>query len=45
MIELSDLTKKFDTFTAVDHLNLRIETGEFFGLLGQTEPERLQQSV
>ena len=34
MIELSDLTKKFDTFTAVDHLNLRIETGEFFGLLG-----------
>ena len=34
MIELSDLTKKFDKFTAVDHLNLRIETGEFFGLLG-----------
>ena len=26
--------EKFDTFTAVDHLNLRIETGEFFGLLG-----------
>ena len=46
MIELSDLTKKFDTFTAVDHLNLRIETGEFFGLLRpKTEPERLQQSV
>ena len=34
MIELSDLTKKFDTFTAVDHLNLQIESGEFFGLLG-----------
>ena len=34
MIELSDLTKKFDTFTAVDHLNLTIETGEFLGLLG-----------
>ena len=34
MIELIDLTKKFDDFTAVDHLNLRIETGEFFGLLG-----------
>lgn len=46
MIELSDLTKKFDTFTAVDHLNLRIETGEFFGLLGPNpEPEKLQQSV
>lgn len=34
MIELKDLTKKFDGFTAVDHLNLTIETGEFFGLLG-----------
>ncbi len=34
MIELKNLTKKFDDFTAVDHLNLTIETGEFFGLLG-----------
>ena len=34
MIELKDLTKKFDDFTAVDHLSFRIETGEFFGLLG-----------
>ena len=34
MIELKNLTKKFDTFKAVDHLNLKIETGEFFGLLG-----------
>ncbi|MEE0956231.1 MAG: ABC transporter ATP-binding protein [Eubacterium sp.] len=34
MIELRNLTKKFDDFTAVDHLNLTIETGEFFGLLG-----------
>lgn len=34
MIELRGLTKKFDGFTAVDHLDLTIETGEFFGLLG-----------
>ncbi len=34
MIELRDLTKTFDRFTAVDHVNLRIESGEFFGLLG-----------
>jgi ABC-2 type transport system ATP-binding protein len=34
MIELKNLTKKFDSFTAVDSLNLTIETGEFFGLLG-----------
>lgn len=34
MIEIRNLTKKFGDFTAVDHLNLTIETGEFFGLLG-----------
>ena len=34
MIELRDLTKTFDHFTAVDSLNLQIATGEFFGLLG-----------
>lgn len=34
MIELKNLTKKFQDFTAVDHLNLTISTGEFFGLLG-----------
>ena len=34
MIELSNLTKRFGDFTAVDHLSLKIETGEFFGLLG-----------
>ena len=34
MIELIELTKTFGDFTAVDHLNLKIETGEFFGLLG-----------
>lgn len=34
MIEIKGLTKKFGEFTAVDHLDLTIETGEFFGLLG-----------
>jgi ABC-2 type transport system ATP-binding protein len=34
MIQLDDLTKKFGTFTAVDHLTLRIERGQFFGFLG-----------
>ncbi len=34
MIELKDLTKQFGSQTAVDHLNLEIKTGEFFGLLG-----------
>jgi ABC-2 type transport system ATP-binding protein len=34
MIELKNLTKKFGDFTAVDRVNLQIETGEFFGLLG-----------
>ncbi len=34
MIELRNLTKAFEDFVAVDHLNLKIETGEFFALLG-----------
>ncbi len=34
MIETIGLTKKFDAFTAVDSLNLTIESGEFFALLG-----------
>ncbi|MDO5539456.1 MAG: ABC transporter ATP-binding protein [Eubacteriales bacterium] len=34
MIEIKNLTKKFDDFTAVDSLDMTIETGEFFGLLG-----------
>lgn len=34
MIVLKNLTKKFDQFTAVDSVNMEIETGEFFGLLG-----------
>ena len=33
MIETKNLTKTFDNFTAVDSLDLKIETGEFFGLL------------
>lgn len=45
MIELINLTKKYDNFTAVDNLNLTIETGEFFGLLGPTEQERQQLSA
>jgi ABC-2 type transport system ATP-binding protein len=34
IIELFDLTKKYGSFTAVDHLNLNIRKGEIFGLLG-----------
>lgn len=33
-IELIGLTKKYGTFTAVDHVDLAIQTGEIFGLLG-----------
>ena len=34
IIELNDLTKKYGSFTAVDHLNLSIRKSEIFGLLG-----------
>jgi ABC-2 type transport system ATP-binding protein len=34
MIEIVNLTKKFDQLTAVDNVNLRIERGSIFGFLG-----------
>lgn len=34
MIELKNTVKKFDTYTALDGVNLRIEKGTAFGLLG-----------
>jgi len=33
-IEAQGLTQRFGTFTAVDHVNFRIERGEIFGFLG-----------
>jgi ribosome-dependent ATPase len=33
-IEAHDLTRRFGTFTAVDHVTLAIERGEIFGFLG-----------
>ena len=34
IIELNELTKVYDRYTAVDHLTLTIRRGEIFGLLG-----------
>ncbi len=34
IIELVDLTKKYRSFTAVDHINLTVRKGEIFGFLG-----------
>ncbi len=34
LIDIKNLTKKFDDFTAVDNLSLEISEGEIFGLLG-----------
>ena len=39
-IEAHGLTQRFGAFTAVDHVNFRIERGEIFGFLGL---ERLRQ--
>jgi drug efflux transport system ATP-binding protein len=33
-IEVKDLTRKFRTFTAVDHISFDVEVGEIFGFLG-----------
>ncbi|HAR39513.1 MAG TPA: ABC transporter [Porphyromonadaceae bacterium] len=34
VIEVTDLTKKFGNFTAVDHITFDVEEGEIFGFLG-----------
>ncbi|HKR01791.1 MAG TPA: ABC transporter ATP-binding protein [Pyrinomonadaceae bacterium] len=33
-IETFNLVRRFDDFTAVDHINLKVERGRFFGFLG-----------
>jgi len=35
MLNLTNLTKKFGNFTAVNNINLEINAGDFFGFLGQ----------
>ena len=34
VISVKDLTKKFGSFTAVDHITLQVRRGEIFGFLG-----------
>ncbi|HLG51773.1 MAG TPA: ATP-binding cassette domain-containing protein [Chloroflexota bacterium] len=34
IVEVQDLVKRFDSFTAVDHISFSIEAGEAFALLG-----------
>ena len=34
LLSIKDLTRKFGSVTAVDHLSLEIESGELFGLIG-----------
>ena len=33
-VETLNLVRRFGDFTAVDHVNLRVERGQFFGFLG-----------
>ncbi len=35
VLEVKNLTKKYDKFTAVDKINFSVEKGEVFGLLGE----------
>ena len=35
VLQLSNVTKRYKDFTAVDHLNFSIDKGEIFGLIGQ----------
>ncbi len=44
MLEIIDLTKKYDKSLAVDHLNLAVKSGEVGVLLGPTGPARAPPS-
>ena len=43
IIELHELTKKYGKFTAVDHINLSVQKGEIFGILGPNGAENPRQ--
>ena len=34
MIEVINVTKRFDTFTALDHVNMHVDQGAIYGLVG-----------
>ena len=34
MIEVSELTKSFGTFQALDHVNIHVDSGSVYGLVG-----------
>ncbi|MBO5261331.1 MAG: ABC transporter ATP-binding protein [Coprococcus sp.] len=34
MVDIVDLTKKYNSFTALDHVNIHIDKGEVFGFVG-----------
>ena len=34
MIQIQNISKKFGEFTALDHLSLKVQKGEFYSLLG-----------
>lgn len=44
MIQINNLVKKFDDFTALDRVNMNVEKGAVYGLVYQTEPESLHLS-
>ncbi len=45
VIQIENLVKRYKELVALDHLNLEVEEGEIFGLLGQTVPENRQRLI
>jgi len=44
-IEVNGLVKRYGSFTAVDGISLRVESGEFFGFLGPNGPAKRRRST
>jgi ABC-type uncharacterized transport system ATPase subunit len=44
-IETAGLTKRFDKITAVEDVNLEVDQGEIFGLLGPNKAEMFVNEI
>lgn len=45
VIEIENLTKYYGKHRGIEHLNLVVDEGEFFGFIGRTERERVLRSA
>lgn len=45
LVTCKDLTKRFGNHTALDHLNLSLDSGKIIGLLGRAQRKRKDDAL